>query len=241
MALESRTEGPRRNAAFWSPFVCGAVGACALCVLLAVAFVCGRWTSAVSDGPWTGIATHRMPPELLQATATHGGSTMAVCTAKMDEEQEGFFVLDFMTGDLKGWVYYPRLGTFGGLFSTNVLQFLGPTSKNPEYLLVSGDVMPPAAGNNIKPAASVIYVVDVKMGNFAAFTVPWSKALKNQGSQQIDMLVPIGGDIIRPPLGPGAAAKRPPAANANQGKANANDPNAPANPNPPPKNNNNNN
>jgi hypothetical protein len=35
---------------------------------------------------------------------------MAVCTAQVGDDAEGFFALDFITGDLKGWVYYPKMG-----------------------------------------------------------------------------------------------------------------------------------
>ncbi len=219
----------RSKPMWWSPFLCGALAACGLCVLLSLAFVCGRWTAASGNGlaglptSGLGLASSGMPAELLRATSTHGTTTMAVCTAKMDEEQDGFFSLDYLTGDLKGWVYYPRTGTFGGLFATNVAEYLGPPGKNPEYLLIAGDIIPPPAGANIKPAASIVYVVDVRMGNFVAFTVPWSKALKNAGAVQAEPFVPVGGDVIRPAIGPGAARK-PPAVKANQNQADPNDP-----------------
>lgn len=217
---------------------CAVAGACAACLLLGAGFFMGRWSDAEQPARgWEGLrglATSQVPPALLQATATHGTTTMAVCTARIDEESDGFFALDYLTGDLKGWVFNPRTGSFGGLFATNVAQFLGPPGKNAEYLLVSGHVQPPASGTTTRSASMILYVVDVRGGQFAAFSVPWDKSMKNAGATQANVLVPVGGDVIRPPVGPGAGARKPPAGNA---KGNANDPNAPANNANPPNNN----
>ncbi len=226
----------------WIYSACAVAGACAACVMLGAGFLMGRWSEGESPARgWDGLrglASHQIPVELLQATATHGTSTMAVCTARIDEESDGFFALDYLTGELKGWVFNPRMGAFGGLFATNVSQFLGPPGKNAEYLLVSGHVQPPASGTTTRSASMILYVVDVRGGQFAAFSVPWDKSMKNAGATQANVLVPVGGDVIRAPLGPGAGARKPPAGNA---KADANNPNAPANNANPPNNNNQNN
>jgi len=156
--------------------------------------------------------------------------------------------LDYLTGDLKGWVYYPRMAAFGGLFATNVIQYLGPPGKNPEYLLISGGALPAPSGSNVRAASSLLYVIDVKLGSFVAFTIPWNRSMENSGVQQMNTFVPVGGDVIRPMMGPGN--RKPPAVNPNAnnkaGNANPNpndpnngdpdDPNAP-NPNQPPRNN----
>ena len=201
------------------------------------AFFAGRWSAksptAVTAGsmsvPFSGdriaasdISADRIHPdfkaEWLRATATHGGSNLAVCTASAGEEAEGFFALDFLTGDLKGWVYYPRMGGFGGLFATNVIQYLGPPGKNPEYLLVSGSTHSAPSGGNMRAANSLLYVVDAKLGTFVAFTIPWNRSMESSGVQQMNTMLPVGG--------PGQ--RKPPAVDPNQ-KANQ-DPNN-ANPN----------
>lgn len=248
MSLEVLNENDRRSDACcqglaWprlagagKPFFWGATAGLCLFGMLAIAYGVGRATAPQGPSPTLssqeGLAAlglgnvpiQNIPPELLRASASHGGSTMAVCTAQVDENAEGFFTLDYLTGDLKGWVYYPRVGGFGGLFATNVIQYLGPPGKNPEYLLVSGHAMPPASGTNVRAAASLIYVVDVKLGQFVAFTIPWNRAMENSGVQQVNPFVPVGGDVIRPMVGPGV--RKPPAVNPN-GNANGNvDPNA---------------
>jgi hypothetical protein len=154
---------------------------------------------------------------------------MAVCTAMIDEESDGFFALDFLTGDLKGWVINPRTGAFGGLFATNVSQMLGPPSKNAEYLLVSGRTQPPASGTTTRAASMVLYVVDVRAGQFVALSVPWDRSMRNSGAPQASSFIPYGGDMIRPPVGPGVGGRKPPAANPNEPKAPANKANPPNN------------
>jgi len=197
---------------------CGCLGAIVACGLLGV----GIWIGKGS------VAKPLLPPELLQATSTHGTTTMAVCTAPIDEEVDGFFALDYLTGDLKGWVFNPRNGSFGGLFLTNISQYLGPPGKNAEYLLVSGRISPPASGSSTRAASMVLYVVDVRGGGFAAFSVPWDRTMRNAGATQTSLFLPVGSNMIRPPLALGAGGPRKPAA-GNAQNPNAQNPNAPAN------------
>lgn len=176
----------------------GLFGGIALSVLLGGAFFLGRSTNpgASEFSPLVSIPNSRMHPDLLSASATHGGANMAVCTAQVDENAEGFFTLDFITGDLKGWVYYPRLATFGGLFITNVQPALG-MSKNPEYLLVSGNTAPTRGSGNSRSAQSLVYVVDTRSGMFAAYTIPWNSTMESSGAGQMGQFVLIGGDKVR--------------------------------------------
>lgn len=238
-----RFSNPELRGAFRTGVLMGA----GLFATLGGAFWAGRWSADrdldASAGrmsvPFSGdriaaseISADRIHPdfkaEWLRATATHGGTNLAVCTASAGEEAEGFFALDFLTGDLKGWVYYPRMGGFGGLFATNVIQYLGPSGKNPEYLLVSGSTHSAPSGGNMRAANSLLYVVDAKLGTFVAFTIPWNRSMESSGVQQMNTLLPVGGDIIRPMVGPGQ--RKAPALDPNQ-KANQ-DPNNQNNANP---------
>ena len=115
-------EAPKARCCNLTYLVGGAVGGVVLTLLLGASFWIGRQSAYdVENTTWNGIPSNRVPPELLNATATHGGSNLAVCTALVGDDAEGFFALDFLTGNLQGWVYYPRQRQFGGLFMTNVL------------------------------------------------------------------------------------------------------------------------
>jgi hypothetical protein len=224
---------------FGRTFWIGLGAGLALATLLIVSFVAGRWSadapqSDISANHVSSIPSDRLHPDLpkewLGATATHGTSNMAVCTAAAGEEAEGFFALDFLTGDLKGWVYYPRMQAFGGLFATNVVQYLGPSGKNPEYLLVSGASLSAPTGGQVRASQSLLYVVDAKLGTFVAFAIPWNRSMENSGVAQMNTLLPVGGDTIRPMVGPGQ--RKAPALDPNQ-KANQANPNNQQNPNQP--------
>lgn len=250
-------EAPEKRCCNMTYMMCGLLGGIGLTILLVVAFWFGRQSvvDVSEESTWNGIPHDRIPPEFLSASGSHGGSNMAVCTGMVGDDAEGFFALDFLTGDLKGWVYYPKVGAFGGLFMTNVLPQLGPTSKNPEYLLVSGQTSSVAIGGNVRLAGSLIYVVDMRSGFFAAYTAPWNKSLESSaGAPQGGQLIFVSGGQIREsmlgarkpvaPQQPGAGAQAANQGANNQGAANpgvnpgaaanpgaANDPNKPANPN----------
>ena len=224
-----------RQTRFGKTFWIGLCSGVALCGMLASSYFIGRWSVNSANSAALlelesskSIPGNRLHPDLpvewLKATATHGAANIAVCTAAAGEEAEGFFALDFLTGDLKGWVYYPRMQAFGGLFATNVIQYLGTAGgKNPEYLLVSGASASGPTGGQVRAAQSLIYVVDVKLGTFVAFAIPWNRAMENSGVAQMNTLLPVGGDAIRPMTN--AGQRKAPALDPNQ-KANQANPNA---------------
>jgi hypothetical protein len=175
--------------------------------------------AAAGFGYWFGNQSSQrqmvLPPEILHATATHGGSNLAVATGQIDDDSEGIFFLDYLTGDLQCWVFYPRTGAFGAKFATNVSAQL-PGGKNAEYLLVTGGIVAKQAGANARMANSLAYVVDVRSGVFAAYGLPWNKSSENSGQPQMGQLVSVGGGQFRnpaagapPPVAPGNAANPP--------------------------------
>jgi len=182
----------------WTYVAFGLFAGIALTVMLGTAFWLGRESaSASNETTWNGIARDKVPLDLLSASATHGGANMAVCTAQVGDDAEGFFALDFITGDLRGWVYYPKQGAFGGMFMTSVRPQLGQ-SKNPEYLLVSGETFGARVVGNVRLAQSLIYVVDTRSGFFAAYTAPWNSALENSaGAPQAAPMIFVSGGQIR--------------------------------------------
>jgi hypothetical protein len=192
----------------WSPQMSGF---CLGIVIAAVAFggyIAGRGTSSNEEAGLDSqsVAARFVPAEYLNASATHGALNLAVCTGRVDEDAEGFFVLDYLTGELKAWVYYPRAGTFGGYFMTNVQPVLGINNKNPEYLLVTGDALTVGQSSNVRPAQTLVYVVDARSGFFAAYTIPWNRTMANSNAPQNGTFTMVGGGQIREPQG---GAKKP--------------------------------
>lgn len=125
--------------------------------------------------------------------------SFAVCTTPMDSSVEGFFVLDFETGDLTGSVLNQNAAKFGVSYRWNVLKDLGfkpGKVKTPKFLLVPGIAnLGGASGGRL--AQSVLYVTDAATGVTVAYGIPWNSQQSSAGGRQAVLeLVPL--DIARP-------------------------------------------
>lgn len=120
--------------------------------------------------------TLTLPVTELQASSSDSGDSFAIATGPVDENGEGVFMLDFLTGDLQCVVMNHRAQRFNALFRTNVAADLGiERSKKPQYLMVTGQmnfVRGTALG---RPAQSVVYVIDANTGNFASYGFTWRR------------------------------------------------------------------
>jgi hypothetical protein len=132
-------------------------------------------TGGLIAGLVVGLNIAGLWPQVpLHAVATHGQENFAICTAPMDEDIEGIFVLDDITGDLKAATLNTQTRRFNTFFEYNVVQDLAtPNTKNPHYRIVGG-----VAGLRANVAAgqlgrSVIYVAEVTSGQVVAYGVPW--------------------------------------------------------------------
>jgi hypothetical protein len=121
----------------------------------------------------------------LKAMASHGSDTFAIATGPVDDDVEGLYTLDFLTGDLQCFVINPRNGAFGGLFKTNVANVLSvEKGKKPNYLMVTGTINVAGGYGGARPAACLCYVVDSNTGEVAAFSFPWAKSATSAGVGQ---------------------------------------------------------
>jgi hypothetical protein len=153
------------------------------------------------------VATSRQPSidlpinELkMKAMATHGGESFAMATGFVGDGMEGVFFLDYLTGDLKGFVLNSRTGGFGAGFKTNVAADLGvEKGKKPSFLMTTGMVNFRTGGNvgGKKPADCVVYVCDTHTGNFAAYSIPYNIILATNGGAQIDTFVKLASGKAR--------------------------------------------
>ena len=140
----------------------------------------------------------RLPETLLHATASHGSETFAMATGPVDSGVEGLFTLDFLTGDLQGWVLYPQTGNFGGHFRHNVIADLGvQQGKNPSYVIVTGQADFQRGAGAASPAPSAIYVADANTGNFAAYGLMWDRTRARSNTPQQGRFVLIGKGAAR--------------------------------------------
>jgi hypothetical protein len=133
-----------------------------------------------------------------RAMSSLADESFAVCTTSMDGATEGFFLLDFETGDLTGGVLHQNTAKFTVSYRHNVLKDLGfkpGQVKNPRFLMVPGRMaFTGAAGNRV--AQSVIYVTDASTGVTVAYGIPWSTQQSVGGRAGVAELTPL--DIARP-------------------------------------------
>jgi hypothetical protein len=183
-------------------------GAAGILALLTCAGI-GYWQGRAERPAWPAL-------ELSQVSSAAMGSNMAVATGQVSDEAEGVFFLDFLTGDLQCLVYYPRIGTFGARYYTNVQGQLPGSGKNAQYLMVTGNAISTRSSSNLRPANCLVYITDVHSGMFAAYAVPWSKTAESSSQAQGGPLVFVGGGPIRnfqvpdaPKKGNAAGAKAP--------------------------------
>jgi hypothetical protein len=146
-------------------------------VAAALGAVVGSW--------WSGAAASRSLPLVpkVHAVSATADDSFAVCTAPIDGGFEGFFMLDYQTGDLSGGVLNQATGTFTGVFRKNVLadlKFEPGAAKQPRFLLVSG--MSNVRRSQAGPlASSVLYVTDSSTGATAAYGIPWNPQQAQKG------------------------------------------------------------
>jgi hypothetical protein len=127
----------------------------------------------------------------LKALASHGSDSFAIATGMVDNEFEGLYTLDFLTGDLQCFVIGRNMAV-SGWFKTNVAKELPPEgSKKPNYLISTGRVSIQGTYGNQRPAASICYVVDANTGNVAAYCFPWNASRNATGAAQFTEMTSV--------------------------------------------------
>ena len=166
-------------------------------LLVGAGVVLGLWASG------RGGVTHnwaarfpRLREQVLHASTASGGDNFAVATGAIDQDAEGIFVLDFLTGNLQCSVLNRNTMKFSALFRTNVAKDLGQT-KNSKYQMVTGLVNFRRGGGTYRPGMSVVYVLDSSSGRLMAYGVPWLREAAATGRPQIGSLLPIDALQVR--------------------------------------------
>lgn len=147
--------------------------------------------AALKSQPQTGL---QFPLQKLQAVATHGGESFAMATGPISDGMEGVFFLDFLTGDLQGYVMSSR-GVMGGAFAHNIVQDLGvEKGKKPQFLLATGTA---SFRGNTQMAGCIVYVCDANTGRFVAYGLPWSRQAEAVAAAQRNRMVLLGAGKVR--------------------------------------------
>jgi len=165
---------------------------------VAVACVVALMAAAFTAGGLVGRDAAPLSLPRAQAMSSLSDDSFAVCTTSIDGTFDGFFILDFETGDLTGGVLNPSTAKFATSYRYNVLKDLGfkpGQVKEPRFLVVPGQAaFTGNAGNRM--AQSVLYVTDVSTGVTVAYGIPWNPQQAAAPKPMMLELVPL--DIARP-------------------------------------------
>jgi len=134
---------------------------------------------------------------LVNASASQGEDNFSIATGLVEQDLEGFFFLDFITGDLRGAILSRRSGKFTGFFEYNVQADFGTQTQNPKYLMVTGLADLPRGKGPSQLARCVVYVAEATSGQVFAYALPYSGSLNAKGAPQNGSFIMVDGGPFR--------------------------------------------
>ena len=131
----------------------------------------GRWYW-LSIGLAAGLAIAFIwPHEPVAAGVADRNDKFAMVTAQYDVTNffEAVFILDFLTGQLRGSVIDPTTGNFTVLYARNIAADFNVNPNEPAtYAIVSGRTNLNSRGAN--PASSCLYIAELASGKVVAYS-----------------------------------------------------------------------
>ena len=113
----------------------------------------------------------------LHAGTAARGKSISMATGLVDENVEGLYVLDHISGNLQCWILNSRTGGIAGIYRANVLKDLASDKTGEaDYVMVTGNFFY-SGGNlaNNTPANSLVYVADVNTGNVVGYLLAFNR------------------------------------------------------------------
>ena len=123
------------------------------------------------------------PNTPLHAVATDRNDTFIMATGPLDDAVEGIYLLDCLTGEMRGAALSRQNGKFNAFFLGNAAEDLKvDPSKTPRYLMVTGMAdLNRVGGAMSAPSRAIIYVAEINSGKVGAFAIRWSPAAHARG------------------------------------------------------------
>ena len=148
------------------------------------------------------------PDTPLHAVSTdRSDDAYIMATGPIDDETEGVFILDCLTGELGMALMNPVgkfLGNRAGVFSTplavrSVLpDFNVDPSKNPRFMMVTGLARTQRSTGTHQRSRSMAYVMEITTGKVIAYAFHWTGTVTRGLAGTI---VPLDGVLLRAPTG----------------------------------------
>jgi hypothetical protein len=156
-----------------------------------------------------GLLLARLWPSTpLHAVATDRSDTFLMATGALDEGVEGVYLLDCVTGELRGAALSRQTGKFHAFFRGNAANDLGvDQTKNPHYMMVTGvGDLNSQGGARIAPSKGIIYVAEISTGKVAAYMIQWSRNLHTMGQRYVAPFTILDMFPMRQPAAAGGRA-----------------------------------
>jgi len=127
------------------------------------------------------------PARTAVAFTSDRNDKFAMTTAPTGPASESIFVLDFLTGQLRGFALDRTASQFMWVYSRSIAQDFGVDPNKPaRYAMVSGLAQAPGRGV-VSFAPSYIYVAELSSGRVQAYAIPY----RTQRGSTPTQLIPV--------------------------------------------------
>ncbi|MFP6702955.1 MAG: hypothetical protein VB861_14505 [Planctomycetaceae bacterium] len=127
------------------------------------------------------------PAQTAVAFTSDRNDKFAMTTAPSGPGSECIFVLDFLTGQLRGFALDRTASQFMWVYSRSIAQDFGVDPNKPaRYAMVSGLAQAPGRGV-VSFAPSYIYVAELSSGRVQAYAIPY----RTQRGSTPTQLIPV--------------------------------------------------
>lgn len=109
--------------------------------------------------------------------------------AGINDPMDGVFILDFLTGQLRGAVINRQTGKFTNFYTANLAKDFDVDPKaQPHYAMVSG-YSQLASRQGATFASGMIYAAELSSGKLIAYAFPWKEAPRP--APQLVSMIPV--------------------------------------------------
>ena len=150
------------------------------------AFLAIRLASLSESG-----TTDASVPIVLNADTANSGKAVSLATGLVDEDVEGLFVLDHLSGNLQCWVINPKTGGVAAIFAASPATDMGlDKGGDTDFVMCTGGVNFTARGRtgNARPANVICYVADGNSGKVVGYSLVFDRQAAIRGDTQGGLL-----------------------------------------------------
>lgn len=136
-----------------------------------------------------GGLTWAWPSQSASAFTSDRNDKFAVTSAPTGPTSEAVFVLDFLTGQIRGFALNRNANGYMWVYSRSIAQDFGVDPNKPaRYAMISGLAQPSGRGG-ASYAPSYIYVAELSTGRIQPYAIPY----RTQRGSTPTQLIPVPG------------------------------------------------